>query len=176
MSGRRLHRHTIYRPYHRRRPDKSLQKNKRSSLKIHPSNPSIHPNRLTSFHRSRLFWTRLQSRRSVSRSRLAAASLHHPHRSLFSQHRCKLHQRSSRPPSVKSRSQTPHRGNGPNVAFLFVQGIRSKSAHQRRSQKRLYQKLIQSVRGKQLHRTRSGRCSKRATIVLPEQPPQLRKS
>ena len=166
MSGQRSRRRTIYRPRRRRRHGKPLQKSKHGPLKIHPSNPSIHPNRLPPFHRSRLFQTRPRSRRSVSRSQLAAVSLHHPRRSLFS------HQWSSRPPSARSRSQTPRRGNGPSVALLFVQGIRSKSAHQRRSQKRLYQKLIQSVRGKRLHKMHRERCSKRATTGRPEQPPQ----
>ena len=135
MSGRRLHRRTIYRPYHRSRPGKPLWKHKYGTLKIHPSNPSIHPNQLPPFYRSRLFRTRPRSRRSVSRSRLAAVSLHHPRRSLFS------HQQSSRPPSTRNRSQTPHRGKDPSAAFLFGQEIQSKSPLQRCSQKRLYQKL-----------------------------------
>ena len=147
-----------------------MQKNKRSAPKIHPSNRSIHPNRLPRFHRSTPLPMHPRLRQSVSRSRLAAVSLHHPRRSLSS------HQRSIRPPSVKSRSQTPHREKNPGAAFLFGQEIQSKSRLQRRSQKHLYQKLIQSVRGKRQRRTHSGKCSKRATTARPEQPPQPRKS
>ena len=170
MSGQQSHRRAIYHPRRKSRLGKPLQKKKRSAPKIHPSNPSIHPNRLPRFHRSRLLWKCLQLHRSASRSRLAAVSLHHQRRSLSS------HQRSSRSPSVRSRSQTPHRGNGPDATLIFGREIRSKSAHQRHNQKRLYQKMIQSVHGKQLHRTRSGKCSKRAISALPEQPPQLQKS
>ena len=177
MSGQRSHQRTIYRPRHRSRHGKSLQKNKRSSLKIHPSNLSIHPNRLPRFHRSRLFRIHPQLRRSVSQPRLAAVSLHQPRRSLFShQHRRKLHQWSSRPLSVRNRSQTPHREKNPGAALLFGQEIQSKSPLQRCSQKRLYQKLIQSVRGKRQRRTHSEKCLKRATTVRPEQPLQPRKS
>ena len=86
------------------------------------------------------------------------------------------HQWSSCPPSARSRSQTPHREKNPGATFLFGQEIQSKSRLQRRSQKRLYQKLIQSVRGKQLHRMHSEKCLKRVTTAQPEQPPQPRKS
>ena len=54
-NAQQMHRRMIYRPRRRRRHGKPLQKSKRSSLKIHPSNPSIHPNRLPRFYRSRLF-------------------------------------------------------------------------------------------------------------------------
>ena len=171
MSGQQSHRRAICRPRRRSRHGKPLWKNKRSSLKIHPSNPSIHPNRLTQFCRSCLFRKHPQLRQSVSRSRLAA---NRPH--LSNHHRRKLYQRSSRPPSVKSRNQTPHREKNPGATFLFGQEIQSKSRLQRRSQKRLYQKLIQSVRGKQLHRMHSEKCLKRATTARQEQPPQPRKS
>ena len=172
MSGQRSHRRTICRPRRRSRHGKPLWKNKRSSLKIHPSNPSIHPNRLTQFCRSRLFRKHPQLRQSVSRSRLAA---NRPHLSSH-QHQRTPHQWSSCPPSARSRSQTPHREKNPGAAFLFGQEIQSKSRLQRRSQKHLYQKLIQSVRGKRQRRTHSGKCSKRVTTARPEQPPQPRKS
>lgn len=172
MNGQQLHRRTIYHPRRKSRLGKPLWKSKRSAPKIHPSNPSIHPNRLPLFHRSCLFRMHPQLRRSVSRSRLAA---NRPHLSSH-QHQRTPHQRSSHPPSEKSRSQTPHREKNLGAALIFGQGIRSKSAHQRRSQKRLYQKLIQSVRGKQQRRTHRERCLKRATTGLPEQPPQPRKS
>lgn len=139
-------------------------------------NPSIHPNRLPRFYRSRLFRSRLQSRRSVSRSRLAAANRSHPRSGLFSHHRCKLHQQTRRLPSVKSRSQTPHRGNAPSIVFLFIQGIRSKSAHQRQRRKRLHRKPRQNAHGKQPHRMHRERCLKRATTGRPAQPSQPRKS
>ena len=84
VNGQQLHRRTIYHPRRKSRLGKPLWKSKRSSLKIHPSNPSIHPNRLPLFHRSCLFRKRPRSRRSASRSRLAAVSLHHPRRSLSS--------------------------------------------------------------------------------------------
>ena len=173
MRGRRLHRRTTCRPRHRSRPDKPLRKNKRSSLKIHPSNRSIHPKRLPPFHRSRLFRKPTQLRWSVRRSRLVAAN--RPHLS-SRQHRHKLPQRNSRPPSVKSRSQTPHRGNAPSIVFLFVQGIRSKSAHQRQRRKRLHRKPRQNAHEKQQRRMHRERCLKRATTAQPEQPPQPRKS
>ena len=86
------------------------------------------------------------------------------------------HQWSSSPPSVKSRSQTPRRGNGPSAAFRYSD--KGNSANQRtkgQRQKRLYQKLLQSAHEKQQRRTHSGKCSKRATTGLPEQPPQPRK-
>lgn len=91
-------------------------------------NPSIHPNRLPLFCRSRLFRKHPQLRRSVSRSRLAAVNRLHPS---SRQHRHKLHQWNSPPPSVKSRSQAPHRGKDPGAAFPFGQWIRNKSARQR---------------------------------------------
>ena len=163
----------IYRPRRRRRHGKSLQKNKRSSPKIHPSNPSIHPNRLPQFHRSCPFRMHLRPRRSASRSRSAAAN--RPHLS-SSRHRRKLHRRSSCPPSAKNRNQTPHREKNPGAAFLFGQRIRSRSALQKHNQKRLYQKLIQSVREKRQRRTHNGRCLKRAIPAQQEQPPQPRKS
>ncbi len=173
MSGQQSHRHMIYRPRRRRRHGKPLWKTNRSSLKIHPSNPSIHPNRLPLFCRSRLFRKHPQLRRSASRSRLAAAN--RPHLSSH-QHQHTPHQWSSCPPSEKSRSQTPRRGNGPSAASIFGQGKQRKSAHQRQRRKRLYQKLLQSAHEKQQRRTHSGKCSKRATTGLPEQPPQPRKS
>ena len=114
-NAQQMHRRMIYRPRHRSRPDKPLQKNKRSSPKIHPSNPSIHPNRLPQFHRSTPLPMHPRLRQSVSRSRLAAVSLHHPRRSLSS------HQRSIRPPFVKSRSQASHREKNLGAAFLFGQ-------------------------------------------------------
>lgn len=52
VSGQQSHRRTICRPRRRSRHGKPLWKNKRSSPEIHPSNPSIHPNRLPQFHRS----------------------------------------------------------------------------------------------------------------------------
>ena len=55
VSGQRSHRHTTCRPRRRSRPGKPLLKSKHSSLKIHLSNPSIHPPRLPRFRRSRLF-------------------------------------------------------------------------------------------------------------------------
>ena len=169
----RMHQCMIYCPRCRSRFDRYLRKNKSGSLKIHPSNPSIHPNRLPPFHRSRLFRTRPRSRRSVSRSRLAAANRLHP-----SSHRnqCKLHQRSSCPPSVKSRSQTPHRERNPGAALIFGREIQSRLAHQRRSRKRLHPKPLQSGQEKQLHKMHSGGCSKRAIPAQQEQPPQPRKS
>ena len=173
MSGQRSHGRTTCRPRHRSRPDKPLRKNKRSSLKIHPSNPSIHPNRLPLFCRSRLFRKHPQLRRSVSRSRLAAAN--RPHLSRH-HHRRKIHQRSTRPPSVKNRSQTPRRERNPSAALIFGHEKQSRSAPKRRSQKHLYQKLRQSVRGKQQRRTHRERCLKRATTGRPAQPPQPRKS
>ena len=172
MSGQQSHRRTIYRPRRRRRPSKPLRKNKRSSLKIHPSNRSIHPNQLPPQHRSRLFWTHLRPRRSASRSQLAA---NRPH--LFSRrHRRRRYHWSSRPPSARSRSQTPHRERNPGAALIFGREIQSRSAPQRSSQKRLYQKLRQNVREKQLHRMHSEKCLKRATTAHPEQPLQPRKS
>ncbi len=162
----------IYRPYRRSRPGRSLQKSKRSSLKIHPSNPSIHPNRLAPFRRSRLFQMHPRPRQSASRSRLAANRLH-----LFSrQHRRKLLQWSSRPPSAKSRSQASHREKNLGAAFLFGQEMQSRSARQRCRQKRLYQKLLQSVREKWQRRTHSGRCSKKAISVPPTQLLQRQRS
>ena len=155
-----MYRRMTYRP--RRRRGKPLQKSKRSFLKIHPSNLSIHQNRLPPFRRSRLFRMYLRPHRSASRSRLAAAN--RPH--LFShRHRHTLHQWSSCPPSAKNRNQTPHREKNPGAAFPFGQKIRSRSARQRCHQKRLYQKLIQSVREKRRRRTHRGRCSKRAIPV-----------
>ena len=127
VSGQQSHRRTICRPRRRSRHGKPLWKNKRSSPEIHPSNPSIHPNRLPLFHRSCLFRAHPRSRRSASRSRLAAAN--RPH--LSSHHRRKLCQWSSPPPFVKSRSQAPHRGKDPGAAFPFGQWIRNKSARQR---------------------------------------------
>ena len=147
------------------------RQSKHSSHKIHPSNPSIHPNRLPLFRRSRLFRMHPRSRRSASRSRLAA---NRPH--LSSHHRRNLRQRNGRPPSVRNQNRTPHREKKTGAAFLFGQEIQSKSPLQRCSQKRLYQKLIQSVRGKQLHRMHSGKCSKRAIAARSERPPQPRKS
>ena len=162
MSGQQSHRRTIYRPRRRRRPSKPLRKNKRSSLKIHPSNRSIHPNQLPPQHRSRLFWTHLRPRRSASRSQLAA---NRPH--LFSRrHRRRRYHWSSRPPSARSRSQTPHRERNPGAALIFGREIQSRSAPQRSSQKRLYQKLRQNVREKQLHRMHSEKCLKRATTAV----------
>ena len=149
MSGQQSHRRTIYRPRRRRRPSKPLRKNKRSSLKIHPSNRSIHPNQLPPQHRPHLF-----SRR----------------------HRRRRYHWSSRPPSARSRSQTPHRERNPGAALIFGREIQSRSAPQRSSQKRLYQKLRQNVREKQLHRMHSEKCLKRATTAHPEQPLQPRKS
>lgn len=172
MSGQRSHRHMIYRPRRRCRHGNPLWKTNRSSPKAHPSNRSIHPKRLPPFHRSRLFRKRPRSRRSARRSRLAA---NRPHLSSH-QHRRKLHQRSSYQPSVKSRNQTPHRGNGPRAALISGREIQSKSAHQRHSQKRLHRKPRQNAHGKQLHRTHRERCLKRATTARPEQPPQPRKS
>ena len=172
MSGQRSHRNMIYRPRRRCRHGNPLWKTNRSSPKAHPSNRSIHPKRLPPFHRSRLFRKRPRSRRSARRSRLAA---NRPHLSSH-QHQRTPHQRSSRPPSVKSRNQTPHREKNPGATFLFGQEIQSKSRLQRRSQKRLYQKLIQSVRGKQLHRTRSEKCLKRAIPARQEQPLRQQKS
>lgn len=172
MSGQQSHRRTIYRPHRRSRHGKSLQKNKRSSPKIHPSNRSIHPNRLPRFYRSRLFRKYLQSHWSASRSRLAAAN--RPH--LSNHHRRKLYQWSSHPPSARSRSQTPRRGNVPDVVFLFVQEIQSRSALQKYNRKRPYRKPRQSVHEKPRRRTHSEKCSKRATTARPEQPPQPRKS
>ena len=173
VSGQRSHGRTTCRPRHRSRPDKPLRKNKRSSLKIHPSNPSIHPNRLPLFHRSCLFRKRPRSRRSASRSRLAAAN--RPHLSSH-QHQRTPHQWSSCPPSVKNRNRTPHREKNPGAALIFGQEIQSKSPLQRRSQKRLYQKLIQSVREKRQRRTHSGRCSKRAISVRHGQPLRQQRS
>lgn len=172
MNGQQLHRRTIYHPRRKSRLGKPLWKSKRSSLKIHPSNPSIHPNRLTQFCRSYLFPMHPRSRRSASRSRPAA---NRPHLSSH-QHQRTPHQWSSCPPSARSRSQTPRRGNGPSAASIFGQGKQRKSAHQRQRRKRLYQKLLQSAHEKQQRRTHSGKCSKRATTGLPEQPPQPRKS
>ena len=167
-----MYRRMIYRPRRRRRNGKSLQKNKRSSPEIHPSNPSIHPNRLPLLHRSCLFRKRPRSRRSASRSRLAAAN--RPH--LSSHHRRNLCQWSSPPPFVKSRSQASYREKNLGAAFLFGQSIRNKSARQRCSQKHLHQKPLQRGHGNQLHRTHSEKYSKRATTAQPEQPLQPRKS
>ena len=108
-------------------------------------NPSIHPNRLPLFCRSRLFRKHPQLRRSVSRSRLAAAN--RPHLSRH-HHRRKIHQRSTRPPSVKNRSQTPRRERNPSAALIFGHEKQSRSAPKRRSQKHLHQKLRQNVHGK----------------------------
>ena len=176
-NAQRIRRRMIYRPYRRCRPGKSLRKSKRSSLKIHPSNLSIHPNRLSLFRRSRLFQTHLQPRRSASRSRLAAPT---PHRLCRKQpihrHRHKLRQRSSCQPSVENRNQTPHREKNPGAAFLFGQEMQSRPACQRCRQKRLYQKLIQSVREKRQRRTHSGGCSKRAISVRHGQPLRQQRS
>ena len=168
MSGQRSHRHMIYHPRRRCRHGNPLWKTNRSSPKAHPSNRSIHPKRLPPFHRSRLFRKPTQLRWSVRRSRLVAAN--RPHLS-SRQHRHKLPQRNSRPPSVENRNQTPHREKNPGAAFLFGQEMQSRPACQRCRQKRLYQKLIQSVREKRQRRTHSGKCSKRATTARPEQPP-----
>lgn len=81
------------------------------------------------------------------------------------------------PPTIREKPKpTAAPRENPGATFLFGQEIQSKSRLQRRSQKRLYQKLIQSVREKQLHRMHSERCLKRAIIVRSEQPPQPRKS
>ena len=128
VSDQQSHRRAIYHPRRKRRLGKPLWKSKRSSCKVHPLNPSIHPNRLTQFCRSRLFRKHPQLRQSVSRSRLAEAN--RPYLSSH-QHQRTPHQWSSCPPSARSRSQTPHRGNAPSIVFLFVQGIRNKSARQR---------------------------------------------
>ena len=173
MNGQQLHRRTIYHPRRKSRLGKPLWKSKRSSLKIHPSNPSIHPNRLPLFHRSCLFRKRPRSRRSASRSRLAAAN--RPHSSNH-RNRRKLHQRSSYQPSVKSRNQTPHRGNGPRAALISGREIQSKSAHQRQRRQRLHRKPRQNAHEKQQRRMHRERCLKRATTAQPEQPPQPRKS
>ena len=146
---------------------------KQAQLSQNPSIESIYPSEpADQFCRSRLFRKHPQLRQSVSRSRLAA---NRPHLSSH-QHQRTPHQWSSCPPSARSRSQTPHREKNPGATFLFGQEIQSKSRLQRRSQKRLYQKLIQSVRGKQLHRMHSEKCLKRVTTAQPEQPPQPRKS
>ena len=166
-NAQRTHRRIIYRPCRRRRHGKYLRKSKRSSLKIHLSNPSIHPNRLAPYRRSRLFQMHPRPRQSASRSRLAAANRF---RLSSRRHRHRLHQRSSCPPSVKNRNQTPHREKNPGAAFPFGQRIRSRSALQKHSQKRLYQKLIQSVREKRQRRTHNGRCLKRAIPARQEQP------
>ena len=171
MSGQQSHRRAIYHPRRKSRLGKPLWKSKRSSLKIHLSNPSTHPNRLPPFHRSHLFRKHPQLRQSASRSRLAA---NRPH--LSSHHRRNLLQWSSCPPSVKSRSQTPRRGKGLSAALIFGREIQSKSAHQRHSQKHLHQKPRQSGHGKRPRRTHSERCLKRATTARQEQPPQPRKS
>ena len=117
VSGQQSHRRAIYHPRRKSRLGKPLWKSKRSSLKIHPSNPSIHPNRLPPFHRSHLFRKLPQLRRSASRSRLAAANRSH----LSSHHRRNLCQWSSPPPFVKSRSQASHREKNLGAAFLFGQ-------------------------------------------------------
>ena len=145
MSGQRSHRHMIYHPRRRCRHGNPLWKTNRSSPKAHPSNRSIHPKRLPPFHRSRLFRKPTQLRWSVRRSRLVAAN--RPHLS-SRQHRHKLPQRNSRPPSVENRNQTPRRGNVPDVVFLFVQEIQSRSALQKYNRKRPYRKLRQNVHGK----------------------------
>ena len=81
------------------------------------------------------------------------------------------------PPTIREKPKpTAAPRENPGATFLFGQEIQSKSRLQRRSQKHLYQKLIQSVRGKRQRRTHSGKCSKRATTARPEQPPQPRKS
>lgn len=98
MSGQRSHRHMIYRPRRRCWHGNPLWKTNRSSPKAHPSNRSIHPNRLPQFCRSRLFRKRPRSRRSASRSRLAAAN--RPH--LSSHHRRNLCQWSS-PPAIREK-------------------------------------------------------------------------
>ena len=172
MSGR-SHRHTTCHPRRRSRPGKPLWKHNHDALKIHPSNPSIHPNRPPQFHRSRLFRTRPRSCRSVSRSRLAAANRPHPsnHRN-----RRKLHQRSSYQPSVKCRSQTPHRERNPGAALIFGREIQNRSAQQRQHRKRQHRKPQQNAHEKQRHRMHRERCLKRATTARPEQPPQPRKS
>lgn len=172
MSGQRSHRHMIYRPRRRCRHGNPLWKTNRSSPKAHPSNRSIHPKRLPPFHRSRLFRKRPRSRRSARRSRLAA---NRPHLSSH-QHQRTPHQWSSCPPSARSRSQTPRRGNAPDVVFLFVQEIQSRSALQKYNRKRPYRKPRQSVHEKQRRRMHSESCLKKATTGLPEQPPQPRKS
>ena len=168
-----MYRRMTYRPRRRRRHGKSLQKSKRSSPEIHPSNPSIHPNQLPPFHRSCPYRMHPRLRQSASRSRPAAANRFH----LFShRHRRKLHRRSSCPPSAKSRNQTPHREKNPGAAFPFGQRIRSRSALQKHNQKRLYQKLIQSVREKQRRRMHNGRCLKRVIPAQQEQPSRRQKS
>ena len=172
MNGQQLHRRTIYHPRRKSRHGKPLQKNKRSSLKIHPSNPSIHPNRLPQFHRSCPYRMHLRLRRSVSRSRLAANRPHLTSR----RHQRKLHRWSSRPPSVKNRNQTPHREKNSGAAFPFGQEIQSRSALQKYNQKRPYREPRQSVHEKQRRRMHSEKCLKRATTARPEQPPQPRKS
>ena len=177
MSGQQSHRRAIYHPRRKSRLGKPLWKSKRSSLKIHPSNLSIHPNRLSLFRRSRLFQTHLQPRRSASRSRLAAPTPHRLRRKQpIHRHRHKLRQRSNCQPSVKNRNQTPHREKNPGAALIFGREKQCPRALQKHRRQCLYQKLIQSVREKPRRRTHSGKCSKRATTGLPEQPPQPRKS
>ena len=170
-----MYRRTTYRP--RRRRGKPLQKSKRSFLKIHPSNLSIHQNRLPPFRRSRLFRMYLRPHRSASRSRLAAPIPHRLRRKQpIHRYRHTLHKLSNCPPSVKNRNQTPHREKNPGAAFLFGQEMQSRPARQRCRQKRLYQKLIQSVREKRQRRTHSGRCSKRAISVRHGQPLRQQRS
>lgn len=175
LSANRQHplRRTIRHPLHRY--SKPLRKNKSSSLKIHPS---IHPNRRPLFHRSFLLRIRPRSRRSASRSRLAAGNRHRQfHCNLPSrQYQHKLHQQSSCPLSGKNRSQTPRRGKNSGAAWIFGRGKPRRPAPERCSLHLLYRELRRSGQKRWPHRTRSGKCFKRATSVLPEQPLQQQKS
>lgn len=101
---------------------------KQAQLSQNPSIESIYPSESAApLPPQLLFRKRPRSRRSASRSRLAAAN--RPH--LSSHHRRNLCQWSRPPSSVKSRSQAPHRGKDPGAAFPFGQWIRNKSARQR---------------------------------------------
>ncbi len=142
-----------------------------ASPKIHPSNPSIHPEPAApGLCRSRLLLEAPAiTPELVSRLRLAAVNRFHPS---SCQHRHKLHQWNSLPAIREKPKPSAAPGERPGAAFHSDNGW-NKSARQREA-KNTCIKNCQSGHGNR-YTGRTAENAQRAISVLPEQPPQPRK-
>lgn len=165
-------RQTFRRPHHRRRCGEPLQKVRLGMFKIHPSNPSIHPNRLYPFRRNRLFRRRQQPQRITAHRYSYQLRNNHA----CSPHRSRLHRQISRQPSGKEQIATPLRRKSLEAALRFGRGKPCRPTPERCSLHLLYQEPRRRGHKKWPRRTPNGRCSKRAIPARPELLSQRRKS